>query len=101
MTVHTDMQAYYAQRAASYEEIYAKPERQADLTIAYNNAANRATTAAAPTNLGGVTLVSGVYTASTLNLTGSVLTLDGENNPGAVFIFQAGTTLITGSRSSL
>ncbi|GAC1409917.1 MAG: hypothetical protein NVSMB6_10100 [Burkholderiaceae bacterium] len=31
MTVHTDMQAYYAQRAASYEEVYAKPERQADL----------------------------------------------------------------------
>ena len=33
MTVQTDMQAYYAQRAASYEEIYAKPERQADLAI--------------------------------------------------------------------
>ena len=33
MTVHTDLQAYYAQRADSYEEIYAKPERQADLTI--------------------------------------------------------------------
>ena len=33
MTVHTDMQAYYAQRAASYEDIYAKPERQADLAI--------------------------------------------------------------------
>ena len=33
MTVKTDMQAYYAQRAASYEEIYAKPERQADLAV--------------------------------------------------------------------
>ena len=33
MTVHTDLQAYYAQRAASYEEIYAKPERQTDLAI--------------------------------------------------------------------
>ena len=31
MTVHTDIQGYYAQRAASYEEVYAKPERQADL----------------------------------------------------------------------
>lgn len=31
MTVHTDMQAYYAHRAASYEEIYAEPARQADL----------------------------------------------------------------------
>lgn len=27
----TDMQTYYAQRAAEYERIYAKPERQADL----------------------------------------------------------------------
>ena len=31
MTVHTDMHAYYAQRAATYAELYARPERQADL----------------------------------------------------------------------
>lgn len=31
MTVHTDFQSYYAQRAASYDAIYARPERQADL----------------------------------------------------------------------
>lgn len=31
MTVHTDFQSYYAQRAATYDEIYARPERQADL----------------------------------------------------------------------
>ncbi len=31
MTVHTDLQAYYAQRAATYDEIYARPERLADL----------------------------------------------------------------------
>ena len=31
MTVHTDLQAYYAQRATTYEENYARPERQADL----------------------------------------------------------------------
>lgn len=29
--VNTDMAAYYARRAASYERIYAKPERQAEL----------------------------------------------------------------------
>ncbi len=29
--VHTDLPSYYAQRAATYEEIYARPERQADL----------------------------------------------------------------------
>ncbi|MBC7413316.1 MAG: methyltransferase domain-containing protein [Herminiimonas sp.] len=33
MTVHTNIQAYYAQRAATYDEIYARPERQADLAI--------------------------------------------------------------------
>ncbi|MBC7513280.1 MAG: methyltransferase domain-containing protein [Herminiimonas sp.] len=31
MTVHTDLQAYYAQRAATYDELYARSERQADL----------------------------------------------------------------------
>lgn len=31
MTVHTDVHAYYAQRAATYEDLYTKPERQADL----------------------------------------------------------------------
>lgn len=31
MTVHTDLQAYYARRAATYDELYERPERQADL----------------------------------------------------------------------
>ena len=33
MTVDKDMTAYYAKRAATYEQIYAKPERQADLAV--------------------------------------------------------------------
>ena len=41
MTVQTDLQAYYAQRAASYEEIYAKPERQADLAILHQHLRTR------------------------------------------------------------
>ena len=32
MNLNTDMAGYYAKRAASYEEIYAKPERQRDLS---------------------------------------------------------------------
>ena len=32
MTLHTDMRAYYAQRAPSYEAVYARPERQQDLS---------------------------------------------------------------------
>ena len=42
---------------------------------------------------------AGVYnSASSLGLTGT-LTLDAENNPDAVFIFQAGSTLTTASSS--
>ena len=33
MELNTDMAGYYAKRAASYEQIYAKPERQADLVV--------------------------------------------------------------------
>lgn len=32
-TVHTDLAAYYAQRASTYEDVYAKPERQDDLAV--------------------------------------------------------------------
>ena len=67
---------------------------QSDLTIAYNSAASRA-----PINntnydtLGGRTLVSGVYNAtSTMALTGTV-TLDGGGRGDGVWIFQVGSAL--------
>jgi hypothetical protein len=51
--------------------------------------------------LGGLTLNAGTYTsASSMSLTG-VLTLDGQNNPNAVFVFQMGSTLTTASASSI
>ena len=74
-----------------------------DLTIAYNDAASRAptTTYAGPTDLGGKTLVGGVYNSpSSLGITGT-LTLDGQNNPDTTFIFQAGSTVITAPNSSV
>jgi hypothetical protein len=46
----------------------------------------------------GTTLKAGVYASPTLRLTGT-LTLDAEGNPNAVFIFQAGSTLITAPNS--
>jgi hypothetical protein len=73
---------------------------QSDLTTAYNDAAGRtpATVEANP-DLGGTTLAPGVYkVASAMSLTGTV-TLDGQSDPNAVFIFQAGSTLITASNS--
>jgi Ice-binding-like len=72
---------------------------QSDLTTAYNDAAGRTPAASVPGDLAGESLTPGVYkSASSLGLTGTV-TLNGEGDPNAVFIFQAGSTLITGSAS--
>ena len=72
---------------------------QSDLTTAYDDAAGRAPAAAAPADLGGLTLTPGVYSnASSLALTGT-LTLDAKGDPNAAFVFQAGSTLITASAS--
>ena len=49
----------------------------------------------------GNTYVAGVYQASTsMQLTGTV-TLNGQGNPNAFFIFQAGSTLTTASNSNV
>jgi serine protease AprX len=75
---------------------------QNDLTTAYNAAvAAPSTSDVTGVNLGGKTLPPGVYTAAaSMALTGPLpLTLDGP--AGSVFIFQAGSTLITGSNSSV
>jgi hypothetical protein len=77
-------------------------QAQTDLTTAYN-----AATALAPTqvltgqNLGGLTLLPGVYFfASTAQLTGT-LTLNDLGNPNAQFVFQIASTLTTASNSSV
>jgi hypothetical protein len=77
-------------------------QAQSDLTTAYNDAAGRtpATVESNP-DLGGATLAPGVYkVASAMSLTGTV-TLDAQGDPAAVFIFQAGSTLITASSSTV
>ena len=80
-------------------------QAQAALTTAYNFAAGQPATSTVSADLGGQTLVAGVYRSpATMALTGPVpLTLDGQNDPNSVFIFQAGSDLITGvdSRVSL
>ncbi|WP_220794593.1 ice-binding family protein, partial [Nocardioides pelophilus] len=79
-------------------------QAQDDLTTAYDDAAGRSPVVdKTDDDLGGETLVAGVYHANTgLSLTGTV-TLDGQGDPSAVFIFQAGSTLLTatGSRVAL
>jgi len=69
-----------------------------DLTTGYNDAAGRNPATNVPVELGGTTLLAGVYTSPTFGLTGT-LTLDGKGNPDAEFVFQAGSTLITASNS--
>lgn len=76
-------------------------QAQTDLTTAYTDAAGRPVTATHGT-LGGLTLVAGVYNAGgvVLDLTGT-LTLDGQNDPNSVWIFQATSSLTTASSSSV
>ncbi|MFG3701809.1 ice-binding family protein, partial [Micromonospora sp. NPDC047620] len=74
-------------------------QAQAALTTAYNFAAGQPTTDTVSADLGGQTLPAGVYRSpATMSLTGT-LTLDGENDPNAVFIFQVGSDLITATDS--
>jgi hypothetical protein len=74
-----------------------------DLTTAYNDAAGRtlAPVDVANADLGGRTLAPGLYKSSgTLNVTG-ILTLDGQGDPNAVFIFQVASTLTTAPGSQV
>ena len=76
-------------------------QAQSDLGIAYNSAASQASDASISDDLGGSTLLAGVYTASSsIGVTGT-LTLDAEGDPDAVFIFQIGSTLITAPNSTI
>jgi Ice-binding-like len=75
---------------------------QSDLTTAYNDAAGRSPTANVPGFIGaGQTLTPGVYKASSSLDVGGSLTLDAGGDPNAVFIFQAPSTLVTDSASSV
>ncbi len=70
-----------------------------DLVTAYNTAAGQPSNQTISADLGGTTLVSGVYSSATsLGLTGT-LTLDAAGNSNAAFIFKAGSTLTTASGS--
>jgi hypothetical protein len=75
-------------------------QAKTDLMAAYVDAAAQpATSDLTGQDLGGKTLTPGVYHfASSAQLTGT-LTLDGQSNPHAVFIFQMGSTLTTATSS--
>jgi hypothetical protein len=80
----------------------AAAQAESDLTTAYLDAAGRTPTG---TNLGAAlvssTLLPGVYNASSsLGVSGAV-TLDGQGDPNAVFVFQIGDALLTASSTSI
>jgi hypothetical protein len=79
-----------------------------DLTAAYIDAAGRTPLTTVPTELGGTTLVAGVYDSSSttfgISAGAGALVLDGQNDPSSIFIFQApfsGTGLSVGSGSTV
>jgi hypothetical protein len=72
------------------------------LTTAYTNAESRPPSGSAGTQLAGQSFSPGVYNASeSLLLSSGSVTLNAEGNPNAVFIFQIGSTLITGSNTTV
>ena len=73
-------------------------QAQLDTTNAFVTAAGLAPTSNVTADLGGQHLGPGVYAGPTLSLTGT-LTLDAAGDPNAVFVFQAGSTLITATTS--
>lgn len=71
-----------------------------DLVDVYNDAAGR-TPFTVVSDLTGQTLVAGVYqSASTIELNGTV-TLNAQDDPDAIFIFLAGSSLVTASSSTV
>ncbi len=76
-------------------------QAQLDLTTAYNNAAGRVNPTAVPADIGGTVIAPGLYKAPvSLAITGNV-TLDGQNDPNSVFIFQMASTLTTSTNSTV
>ena len=76
-------------------------QAESDLTTGYNDAAGRAKTASVAGDLVGKNLTSGVYKSTGPLALSGTLTLNGQGNPNAVFVFQISTTLITASASKV
>lgn len=75
---------------------------QTDVTAAYNNLANQTCGSdLSGKDLGTMTLTPGVYCfSSSAQLTGK-LTLDGGNDPNAIFVVKIGSTLTTASSATV
>jgi type VI secretion system secreted protein VgrG len=77
-------------------------QAQSDLTLAYDALAGAACDVVLTgMDLGGLTLTPGVYCFSASAPLNGVVTLDGQGNPDAVFVFQIGSTLLAALGSSV
>ena len=77
-------------------------QAQSDLTLAYNSLAGMACgTDLTGQDLGGQTLAPGVYCFNTSAPLTGTLTLDGQSNANAVFVFQIGSTLTTATSAAV
>ena len=77
-------------------------QAQIDLVAQYTDLDNRpATSNLTGRDLAGLTLAPGIYSYDTSAQLSGTLTLDAQNNPNAVFIINIGSTLVTGSASSV
>jgi len=75
---------------------------QSDITAAYNGLTNMpATQNLSGTDLGGLTLISGVYYFDTSAQLTGILKLDAQGNNNAYWVFQIGSTLTTSPDSTL
>jgi len=77
-------------------------QAQLDLTTAYDAlVALPCGTVVTPADLGGRTLAPGVYCAATSMAVTGTVTLDGQGDANARFVFQMGSTLTTGTTANI
>jgi len=77
-------------------------DAQGDLTAAYNTLAGKALTATLSNqDLGGMTLIPGVYKFDETASMNGMLTLDAQGNPNAIWTFQIGSSLLIAQASSI
>jgi type VI secretion system secreted protein VgrG len=77
-------------------------QAESDLTAAYNQAVGLAPNQnLTGQDLGGLTLLPGVYFFSSVAQLTGTLTLNDQGNPDAIFVFQIGSTLTTAANSSV
>ncbi|WP_291056431.1 ice-binding family protein, partial [Herbiconiux sp.] len=76
-------------------------QAQSDLVVAYDAAAGEAPDESIAGDIGGTTILPGVYKADSSILLTGPLTLDAQGDPDAVFVFQIGSSLTTATSSSV